>query len=274
MDMFLKNHKTLARTAAVSVLLSGLAVFSFAASANFKLNYQGYIKSNGAPVNGTKGFTFRVRDGAGGAIHWESSCTNITVSSGSFRATLGDTNAVGNWGAINWSGVDAHLEIVIGDQDTCANPTTLSPPERLTGSIYSLYASSASKVITREVPSAAVMYFNSASCPSGWTEFTAARGFYLVGLPSGGTLNAVVGTALTDMENRAVGQHTHTVTDPGHLHTSARSGTGGNGNMTPIAGGSASGSTGSSTTGVTVNNSGIVAGTVAPYVQLIVCKKN
>ena len=260
--------------AAVSVLLSCFAVFSFAASANFKVSYQGFLKSGGVPVTATKGFVFRVKDGSGGAVQWESSCTNIAVSSGSFRATLGDTNAVGNWEAINWSGVDAHLEIVIGDQDTCANSTTLSPAERLTGSIYALYASSASKVITREVPSAAVMYFNSASCPAGWTEFTAARGFYLVGLPSGGTLDAVVGTALTDIENRAVGQHAHTVTDPGHLHTSARSGGGGNGDMTSRAGGSASGSTGSSVTSVTVDNTGSVAGTVAPYVQLIVCKKD
>ena len=53
-------------------------------------------------------------------------------------------------------------------------------------------------------PSGAIMFFNLASCPSGWTELTAARGRYLVGLTSGGTLAGTAGTALTNLENRAV----------------------------------------------------------------------
>jgi len=157
------------------------------------------------------------------------------------------------------------------------------------------------------VPAGTVIFFDGASCPAGFAELTAARGRYLVGKPSGGTLDASVGTALTDQENRATGVHSHTATsstptasaptvnDPGHSH---------NGRLltSPLAGFSApsggyqsassSGTSGadlfttSSTTGITVNaptistptitvnNSTGVAGTNAPYYQLLVCKKS
>src|SRR3954464_4966688 len=36
-------------------------------------------------------------------------------------------------------------------------------------------------------PAGAVMYFDLASCPAGWTSYDAAGGRYLVGLPAGGT---------------------------------------------------------------------------------------
>jgi len=60
-----------------------------------------------------------------------------------------------------------------------------------------------------------------AACPTGWTEYTAAQGRYVVGVPDGGTVAGTAGTALTDLENRAVGQHNHAITDPGHVHGAA-----------------------------------------------------
>ena len=56
------------------------------------------------------------------------------------------------------------------------------------------------------LPAGAVSFFDLASCPSGWSELTAARGRYLVGLPSGGTLSGTAGTAPTNLENRPVGR--------------------------------------------------------------------
>ena len=47
------------------------------------------------------------------------------------------------------------------------------------------------------------------ACPTGWSEYTTLRGRYPVGVPSGGTLEATVGTALSNSENRPSGQHTH-----------------------------------------------------------------
>lgn len=51
-------------------------------------------------------------------------------------------------------------------------------------------------------------------CPTGWTEFAAAQGRVVVGLPVGGTLAGTVGTALTDLGTRtisAVVAHLHAV---------------------------------------------------------------
>jgi hypothetical protein len=127
------------------------------------------------------------------------------------------------------------------------------------------------------VPQNTVAFFVLAACPTGWTEYTAARGLYIVGLPSGGTLEGKPAsqTALTDKENRATGQHTHTVTDPGHVHAYQQAG-GSSGSKfiaEDIDFSNGTTNTASSTTGVTVNNAGTVAGTNAPYVQLLACRK-
>lgn len=53
-----------------------------------------------------------------------------------------------------------------------------------------------------------ICYYNSSSPPSGWTEFTTARGLFVVGLVSGGTLATAVGTPLTNQQNVT---HTHSV---------------------------------------------------------------
>jgi hypothetical protein len=79
-------------------------------------------------------------------------------------------------------------------------------------------ASASQASVQAEFPPGAVMFFNRENCPDGWTELTDSQGRVVVGLPGGGALGATVGTALTDQENRPVGQHTHTVNDPGHYH--------------------------------------------------------
>jgi hypothetical protein len=157
-----------------------------------------------------------------------------------------------------------------------------------------------------EWPSGLVVFSPTGTCPPGWSEYTDARGRYLVGLVSGGTNEATVGTALTNSENRSVGQHNHVAsgthnhtqnahshtigasshshTEPGTVFLSADSG----GSSVNTAGGSTNtGSSGTgvsivantgtnqtATTGITVNNAGSVAGTNAPYIQLLVCRKN
>ena len=67
------------------------------------------------------------------------------------------------------------------------------------------------------VEAGTVIFTTAAGCPSGYVEYTPLQGRYLVGMPSGGTAaEATVGTALTDRENRAVGQHAHTQAAHGH----------------------------------------------------------
>ena len=127
------------------------------------------------------------------------------------------------------------------------------------------------------VPAGFVGFFNLSACPTGWSELTAAKGRYLVGLPSGGTLAGTKGTALSNLEDRPVGQHNHTVNDPGHGHSISVGGCpGGSDQPRSDCGVSTwkSAEVSSSVTGITINNSGFVPGTNAPYLQLLVCQKD
>ena len=120
------------------------------------------------------------------------------------------------------------------------------------------------------------MFFNLNLCPTGWTEFIAGRGRYLVGLNSGGTLGGNVGVSLSDQENRATGKHNHGISDPGHIHSINRQWGSSSAYNFAIkqAGSTADKSTQSATTGITINDAGPELGTNAPYTQLLICQKD
>ena len=129
-------------------------------------------------------------------------------------------------------------------------------------------------------PTGMVGFFALGACPTGWSEYTALRGRYAVGLVASGTLEGTSGTALTNVESRAVGQHTHSVTDPGHTHTAnVYAATGATTTLaktilSDTGTVDATHPVNSATTGITNANSGSVTGTNAPYIQLLACKKD
>jgi hypothetical protein len=136
-------------------------------------------------------------------------------------------------------------------------------------------ASSADKLQEGEFPPGSVMYFNAANCPPGWEEQIALQGRYAVGLPSGGVLGATVGTALSDQENRPIGQHAHNINDPGHFHTDSR--TYAIASDPKIYNGSlflcsSQGTCTTSFTGITIQDADSIDGTNAPYIQLLACQ--
>lgn len=128
---------------------------------------------------------------------------------------------------------------------------------------------------TAGIPSGAVMFFNLTSCPSGWAELTAARGRYLVGLNSGGTLAGTDGTALSNLEDRPTGQHRHAYEMYGFP---------GNADFGQVVYGKGTGLSYSYDYGNTgpaalyfilpPTPAQEVAGTNAPYIQLLTCQKN
>lgn len=98
-------------------------------------------------------------------------------------------------------------------------------------------------------PAGAVMFFNLAACPSGWTELVAAQGRTIVARPAAGTTGGTVGAPLTNLENRA---HAHPV-----------------GAVRVVSSGFASGYTYVAPSGSTG-----AAADVTPYIQLLACQKN
>ena len=194
--------------------------------------------------------------------------------SGGAQFGSGDVALIGTDGKIN-----GPLSSTILDDLSGANLTSLNATNISTGTLASARGG---------VPANAVIFIPATTCPTGYTEYTTLRGRYAVGLVANGTSAATVGTALTNTENRAVGQHTHTqnahnhgITDAGHTHTYNEHG----GSTSPFTEtgtvwGNGSQNTGNSTTGITINNqtatnqnTGSVSGTNAPYVQLLACQK-
>jgi hypothetical protein len=114
------------------------------------------------------------------------------------------------------------------------------------------------------VPAGAILFFATASCPTGWSEYVAARGRYIVALNSGGTVAATAGTALSDLENRPTGAHTHDSPNGQNFLTQ---------DINRLAnGGDWSWANPNNRTGGVTG--GAVSGTNAPYIQLLVCKKD
>lgn len=214
-----------------------------------------------------------------------------TLGSGSFRySTITATTFVGGLATSNLTGL---VPIANGGTNGSGTPTAGGAIYG-TGTAYAVTAAgSAGQVLTSNgaaaptwanggVPAGMVMYSTSGSCPTGWAEYTAARGRYVVGLPSGGTNAGTSGTVLSDLESRAVGQHTHSLTMNPHTHTTYIAGGDGgtpetddtgSGNGTQGAANPANLISATTDTG-TIANAGSVAGTNAPYVQLMACQKS
>jgi hypothetical protein len=83
------------------------------------------------------------------------------------------------------------------------------------------------------VPTDGVIYSTSTTLPYGFAELGVARGRFIVGMPSGGTIKGTLGTALTDLgtfththEYKQVVAHTHSAKgyNDGDAGTSPRSG--------------------------------------------------
>jgi len=98
----------------------------------------------------------------------------------------------------------------LGRTKAGAVPYAMEAAHAMNATIAATANGAGGTLLEQVVPSGAVMFFNLAACPTGWSDATAARGRYLVGLPANGTIAGSVGTALSDQENRPVGQHTHT----------------------------------------------------------------
>lgn len=144
-----------------------------------------------------------------------------------------------------------------------------------------------------EFPPGAILFFNNAACPTGWTEVTAARGRLLVGLPLGGTLAGTVSAAVGNLGARTVSgiaSHTH---DAGSITTDSSgdhghgfnyaiwpedeprdrvySGLGAGGYIPTSYGGDHSHSVVSGATGDT--SVGHPIDVMMPYIQLRICRK-
>ena len=284
-----------------------------------QFTYQGQLNKHGAPVTDDCSLAFRLYDSETEDMALDVLTQTVPITRGLFTAEL-DFGSAAFTGAARWLGVRVKCsgETVyadLGRQELTAGAYSLyalsaGSAEALQGYPVTSTAPSAGQALTwdgsqwapaalAEFPAGAVMFFALSDCPAGWTEYTSAKGRYLVGLDPDhpGDLEAAVGTALGNKEDKVVvGQHTHAVNDPGHTHSITDPGhqhfaldTFLRSSVDAIFGGkwmvediyweyAATAFTGitinSNTTGITINQAGTIGGTNTPYVQLLVCRKN
>ena len=145
------------------------------------------------------------------------------------------------------TGVNAIARVPVGSNDQYVESLS-SDPE---GIAY----------VSTKLESGTIGFFTG-SCLSGWTEYTTSRGRYIVGMPSGGTINGTVGKAFTSDQQ----DDTHTHTGPSHTHSM------------PVENASSADVLAAPTTPTNAAGTGatVTAPTSSqlPYIQLRLCRKD
>ncbi len=145
------------------------------------ITYQGALKDKGVPANGPRQMQFRITNPAGTQVYWSSSELPVKVSNGHFAVQLNPTG-------IDWESIAPFIEVTIEGQQ-------LAPREPITATVYATLAASVvdeaispSKVLSGFglVPAGMIAMF-AASCPDGWTHFSALDGYFPVGGAAYGT---------------------------------------------------------------------------------------
>lgn len=188
----------------VILALAALAVPAHAAVPH-EMTFTARLVNGDTPYEGDVALTFDLYASATGGTSVWSESTTANASLGLVAARLGSTVPL-DLAVID--GGDLFLQVTV-------ESTVLSPRLAIGSVPYAVRAAYADDC--GAVPAGAVMYFDLAACPTGWSPLDAARGRAIVGVPTGGTLGGTVGTALGDVENRT---HTHAV-DPASATTSS-----------------------------------------------------
>lgn len=259
-------------------------------SATGPMKYSGTLLENGVPVQGSRRIAIYLYSDftASSPACSTEPMTDTAVQNGVFSLPLADTCT-----SMVQSTPDLWIEVVVDGQplgrsklgavpfaveaQRAAQPSgaLLQTVNQLTAAVNSMKGG--------------VVFFAQAACPPGWQPYPGAVGRYVVGSPANGAnVGATVGQALGDGENRDVAAHTHGVSQSPHAHPPGNFFVDSNDNNQPQGGSnpalpyifvpntpgawSVKGSSGAANANISIQQAGSVAGTTAPYVQLLACK--
>jgi hypothetical protein len=136
----MNRHFAIAFTLFVCLLVPGLVEAASPLGPGF--TYQGEIRENDSPVNGSVHLRFSLWDAEadGAVIGASQTLTDIPVIEGLFTVIL---NASGEFGPTAFNGEGRWLQIEKCADGLCASPTALNPRQRLTATPYTHNALSA-----------------------------------------------------------------------------------------------------------------------------------
>jgi hypothetical protein len=141
-----------------------------------RITYQGTLKQQGIPANGSKTMVFRLTNADGTVVYWSSSNVAVEVRQGLFSAVLNPS--------LDWQNADPHVEVSVEGQ-------TLLPREPVSSTAYALMSQSVvdgaigiakldSGAKDRLIPSGMIGIFATA-CPDGWLYFESLENRFPLG---------------------------------------------------------------------------------------------
>lgn len=216
---------------ALGLLLSSLLLSSQAAAeVPALIRYQGQAAdANGVPLEGPYTLTFRLYDAdTAGTKVWEERQDNVPLTGGHFSVLLGSRTSLAalDWAAPCWLSVQVNGE------------SELAPRQRITSVPLAVRSRTAEQLAvpittstivddsSRLVPSGAIILWDGASCPAGYTRLSSHDGKFLVASSASGA----TGGSNSHSHGGATGSHALTVAEiPAHLHTGVQIPVGGGG---------------------------------------------
>ncbi len=203
-------------TVRIAIVVGLLFLTSVSASAEIPhlIRYQGQaVDRQGVPLEGPYTLHFRLYDAeTGGTVVWEEVQEPVELTEGHFSVLLGQVSALDGmeWTEPCWLSVQVNGE------------PELAPRQRITSVPLALHAGVAERLsvpVTTStiaddahglVPTGAIILWNGAGCPAGYTRLSAYDGKFLVGSSTSGTTGGS-NTHTHGAGSYVSAAHTHTI---------------------------------------------------------------
>jgi hypothetical protein len=212
----MKAHRNILFTACAGLTVLASAAWITAAIADGipaanPLSYSGTLEdATGAAITGSKAIRIELYDAVSGGQPKCSIEQTVALLQGRFQIVLPDECA-----AAARKTPDLWVDVAV-DGESLGRTKLAAVPF----AVEAGRASAASGALaTQVVPAGAVMAFDLAACPAGWTAHADASGRVIVGTSAGLARGAKLGSDTVALSEAQLPAHSHKIVDPGHSHT-------------------------------------------------------